>query len=182
MIKKIFICIVILIIVLIVTSVVLLSSVNKPKGNNEKVLKGKDNSSKKALIIYQPAITNITDEIANSLAKGLNDKGYEVIINYPGDHLTTDVSKYDLVIFGSPVYAGQPSTVETDYISKVKDFSSNKVVLFSTGGDASKDSELEIMEKSLNGVKVYKKIKFNVSNKEESKNKAYNFGKELTAE
>ena len=77
---------------------------------------------------------------------------------------------------------GKPSTVVTDYISKIKDFSSKRIVLFSTGSAASNKDELETMEKSLNGIKAYKKIKFISGSKKESENIAYNLGKELSKE
>lgn len=182
MVKKILIGVVILVVVAIISMVVVLGSVNKPKGSNEKVLKSKSTSQKKALIIYQPSVSDVTSVMANSIAKGLNDGGYEVTLNYPGENLSTDISKYSLVIFGSPTFAGKPLTIETDYMSKIKNFSSGKIVLFSTGADASKEDELQIMEKSLNGTKAYKKVKFNSGSKKESENKAYNLGKELSKE
>lgn len=182
MFKKILLGVVILIVVSIVAMVVIFGSLNKPKGNNERILKSNKTSVKKALIIYQPSATNVTSLMADSIAKGLNDGGYEVTLNNPGNDISTDISKYSLVIFGSPTFAGQPLSIETDYISKIKDFSSAKVVLFVTGADISKKDELNVMEKALNGTKSYKKVKFNSGTKEDSKNKAYNLGRELSKE
>lgn len=182
MFKKILICIVLLVVGSIIFMVGSISFVNKPKSSNEKVLRGKDKSSKKALIIFQPSLTNVTSIMANSIAKGLNDEGYEVTLNYPGKHLSTDVAQYSLVIFGSPTFGGKPLSIVTDYMSKVKDISSKKVILFSTGANASNKEELEVMEKSLKGIKAYKKIKFISGSKKESESKAYNLGKELSKE
>lgn len=182
MLKKILIGIVILLVVVMMTMVMILKSVNKPKTVKVKVMQGKGESPKKALIVFQPSITNITSAMANSIAKGLNEEGYEVTINCPGNNLSSDISKYSVVVFGSPVYVGSPLTIVTDYMAKIKDFSSKKIVLFSTGGDNSKNGELDIMEKSLNGAKPYKKVKFISSNKIDSENKAYNLGKELSKE
>jgi hypothetical protein len=55
-------------------------------------------------------------------------------------------------------------------------------VLFVTGAQISKKDELNVMEKSLDGAKAYKKVKFNAGSKEDSKNKAYDLGKELSKE
>lgn len=185
MVKKIlggFVVLLILIVVLIVTMVALIGSVNKPKAGKETILQSKNASYKSALIIYQPSMSDVTSLMANSIAKGLNDEGYQVTLNYPGKDLSLDISKYSLIIFGSPTYMGKPSTVVTDYISKIKDFSSKRIVLFSTGSAASNKDELETMEKSLNGIKAYKKIKFISGSKKESENIAYNLGKELSKE
>ena len=182
MFKKILLVVVISFVAAIAIMAVIFGSLNKPKGNNEKILKSNESSAKKALIIYQPSLTNVTSVIADSIAKGLNDGGCEVTLNNPGKDLSTDISKYSLVVFGSPTYAGQPLSIETEYISKIKDFSSAKVVLFVTGSDVSKKDELDVMEKSLNGVNAYKKVKFNAGSKNDSKNEAYELGKELSNE
>jgi len=178
--KKVLLVVVGVIAVTVVTGIVgvnLLSSANKPKGNKEEILKSSKQSAQKALIVYQPSISSIMSKIVHQIAKGLNDGGYEVTLNYPGDHLTTDVSKYSVVVFGAPVYGGGPAAVLTDYMSKVKDYSSSKVVLLSTGS-MDDDKELNQMEGFLNGAKANKKIKFKTKNKE-GENIAYNLGKEL---
>ncbi|NMM61836.1 flavodoxin [Clostridium sp. P21] len=182
MLKKILIGVVILAIVTVASMVLMVGYANKIKGSNEKILTSKNASPKKALIIFQPSLSDVTSLMANSIAKGLNDEGYEVTLNYPEKDLKYNISKYSIVIFGSPNYAGKPLTVVTDYMSKIKDLSSKKVIAFSTGADASKKDELEIMEKSLNGTKTYKKVKFLSSSKKESESKAYNLGKELSKE
>lgn len=185
MLKKILIGFAILFGLLILSVIILVASIghaNKPKASNEKVLKGKDGASKKALIIYQPAISATTSEIANAIAKGLNDGGYEVTLNYPSKNISSDISKYSIVVFGSPVYAGKPLSIVTDYMSGIKDFDSKKIVLFSTGADSSNKSELDEMEKALNGAKPYKKVKFKSGSKKESKDEAYTLGKDLSKE
>lgn len=182
MLKKVVIGIVILVVAAIVAIVVAMGLVNKQKVSNEKVLPSKNTSIKKALIIFQPSMSDVTSLMANSIAKGLNDGGYEVTLNYPGKGLSSDISQYSVVVFGSPVYAGKPLTIVTDYISRIKDFSDKRIVLFSTGADALNQGELETMEKSISGIKAYKKIKFISSSKEKSKNNAYNLGKELSKE
>lgn len=182
MLKKILIGILIIILIGILSMVVLMKAVNRQRASNEKLLQSKNTNPKKALIVFQPSLSNVTTVMANSIAKGLNDGGYEVTLNYPGSYLSTDVSKYSLVIFGSPVYVGKPLTIVTDFMSKIKSFSNTKVVVFSTGGTIKDKPELDIMEKSLNGISVYKKVKFNSSTKEASKNEAYDLGKELSKE
>lgn len=182
MIKKIFAGIGILILLLIVAMVItvaVISTRNKPRAKKEEIMKGKDGSSKKAMIVYQPGASNFTEKIAHKIAKGLNDNGYEVTIDYPGTDLGTDVDKYSVLVFGSPVYGGKPLSIVTDYMSKLKDLSSKKIVLYSTGAGKNMTTELDEMEKALQGTKPYKKIKFVTSTKKDDENKAYNLGKEF---
>lgn len=157
------------------------SSLSTQKGSKKEVISSSQQSPKKALIIYQPGITDISSRIAHQIARGLNNGGYEVTLNHPGDHLSADVSNYSLLIFGSPVYSGQPSKALTDYMSKIRVSSSSRIVLYSTGSFRFY-MELDAMEKSLNSMKAYKKIKFFTGAKSENDSIAYDLGKELSKE
>jgi flavodoxin len=132
----------------------------------------------KALIVYQPGITGFTHEMAHQIAAGLNDKGYEVMLNHPGRFLSSDVSQYSLVIFCSPVYSGQPSRALSDYMSTVKTSPSCRIVLISTGG-FKYYMELDAMERSLRGTKAYKKVKF-ITGDSGNDRSAYHLGLELS--
>lgn len=167
------------VVIAMVTMVISISSVNASKGNHEEILKSTETSPKKALVIYQPSLSSITGDVAHRIAAGLNDNGFEVTLNNPGDHLSSDLSGYDVVVFGSPVYAGKVSDALNRYMAKASGLSACKTVLFSTGSSAGKSPELDDMEKQLNGAAVFKTIKFGVQNKEQAKTDAYDFGAEL---
>lgn len=185
MIKKIVIIVIIALVVLSAISQIMrwwfTSYNNAHKGSKEEILSSSQNSLKKALIIYQPSITINSSRVAHQIAKGLNDGGYEVTLNYPGDHLSTDVSQYSVLVFGSAVYSGEPSKALANYMSKLKNLSSKRIVLYSTGS-LKFYMELDAMEKSLSGTKAYKKIKFFTSAKKENDTIAYDLGKELSKE
>jgi len=168
-----------LLLVFMVLLVGVVTTANKPKGDNEQVLSGKDGITKKAMIIYQPGFTKFTTRIARELAAGINAGGYGVTINHPGKHLSTDLSGYELVIFGSPTYAGQLTKALTNYLTQVcpqlvkATGESPRIVLFATGGLAQTE-EFERLDGMLAGLNVVKKVKF--SSKEQS---AYDLGLEL---
>ena len=117
--------------------------------------------------------------MAHQIAQGLCDGGYDVTMNYPGDKLTYKVSDYQIVVFGAATYAGKPSKALTDYLSDLKDLSSSKIVLYSTGSVPDDRTEFKIMDKALGGVKPYKIIKFDTNKKSANEKTAYDFGKEL---
>lgn len=110
---------------------------NSEKENKIEVLKPKTNVTdkyNKALIIYQPSrVTDVTKNMANEIAKGLNSDGYEVKLMYPGKKTSSDISQYKVVVFGSPIYIGQISSVTKDYIKRIKDFRGKKIGIFTTG-------------------------------------------------
>jgi hypothetical protein len=155
------------------------SCLNAQRGNRAEVLSSSQKSPPKALIIYQPGITDSSSRIARQIARGLNDGGYQVTLNYPGDHLSADVSQYALLVFGSPVYSGQPSKALTDYMSRLKTSSFCRIVLYSTGGFKFY-MELDAMEKSLNGITAIEKFKFITNENKENDTIAYNLGLELS--
>jgi flavorubredoxin len=156
------------------------SSNNSYKGEYTNVLKTTDTSTKKALVVYQPSRSKEFGEIANQLAKGLNESGYEVTISYPGKHLSSDVKDYSVVAFGSPIYMGQPSTALTNYMKEIKDLTNKKVITFSIGSMES-SPELEIYKKNINVGEIYKNVKFIAKDKSDEE-KAHKLGLDVGKE
>jgi len=152
---------------------------SKKYGDNGKILKSNNVNAKKALVVYQPSRGKLTSKIAEQIAKGMNEAGYEVTINYPGNHMDKNISKYSIVVFGSPVYMGQTSSVLADYMKSIKDLSKAKIFLFATGGQLS-NGELDKMEQQLGDKKATEKLGFKNGAKDESK--AYEIGKKIAGE
>ncbi|EKX79494.1 flavodoxin [Clostridium botulinum] len=121
---------------------------SKDYGENSKVLKSDKVSNKKALVVYQPSKSKLTEKIAKQIAQGIKDEDYEVTINYPGKHMIEDISQYSIIVFGSPVYVGETSSTLADYMKSIKDFSNKKILLFVTGAQL-ENNELDKMEKIL---------------------------------
>ncbi len=139
------------------------------------VLKG-EAGAQKALIVYQPSVTKATDEAAHSLARGLNDSGYEVTLNSPGDHLPADISGYSVIAFGFPVYGSTVPEALKAYIRRVGDFSGKRILVFSTAGFSNKPgAELDqIIE--LIGAQPYANAKWICSDKNKMLAEAYELG------
>lgn len=169
-----------IVLMLLVTGMV--SAANKPKGDKEEILPGKGEKPKKAIIIYQPALTKVTTRRAQELAAGLNAGGYEVTLNHPGQDLAADLSQYDLVLFGSPAYAGQLTKALTDYMAEACPAlakaagTTPRLVLFATGG-LDQTEEFDRLAGLLAGLNVVKKVKFTPKGPD-----AYALGLELAQE
>jgi menaquinone-dependent protoporphyrinogen IX oxidase len=150
------------------------SAGNVKHKSNEIILPGTD-SNRNALIIYQPGRSEFGTTIATNLAKGLNESGYEVTINYPGDFLSENLEEYEIVAFGTTVYNGEFSPVLGDYISAIKNIDNSKILIYSTGMMTDNTSELDELSKLLYRKADYME-KF-LSNQEESEVKrAYDLG------
>lgn len=152
---------------------------SKAYGDHKEILNSDTGSSKKALVVYQPSRGKVTTEIAEKIAKGINDSGYEVTVNYPGEHLPKDISQYSIVVFGSPVYVGETSSTLAEYMNSIKDLSKQKILLFVTGGQLS-NGEVDKLEEQLGNVKATEKIGF--KNGSSDDNAAYEAGKKIAAD
>lgn len=163
-------------IALIIVAILFFSSLTHSNNTERKytinVLKAKISDSPKALVVYQPSkMSSLTKDISYNIAKGLNNKGCQVTITYPGKKVSADISKYDIIVLGSPVYMGNTSSVLNDYIRRVGNFQDKKVVLFVTG--ANDDSvPLNSLDKPIHNTKFTKKLQF----KKGDETKAYNLG------
>lgn len=163
-----------LIIIGIITVLIITKNNDAYKGDFKKELKGDSASAPKALVIYQPSKNKTSGEVADKIAEGLNSEGYDVIITYPGKHIEEDVTAYDVISFGSPVYFGKPSAAVTKTIERLKGLPGKTILMYSVGG-SNEMPELDILKKALQGAEPRDTAKFVVSDTERN-NKAYELG------
>ncbi len=182
MFKKILLSIVSIIVIImacgIITMIVFKNGVDKSRPSNEIITKSENSNGKEALLIYQNCLSEFPQEIATSLATGLNKKGYTVTVNTAGTFLPTDVSKYDVVILGGAVMAGNVGMPLKEYAKSIENFGDAKIILYSTGSGLDNIVELNNIE-TLLGKKPIQKVKFLYSDKEGSKSKAVLLGEEF---
>jgi len=116
-----------------ITIGLLVLKVNKDRGNHLRKY-GENTQGKRALIVYQPSITQSTNKVVDSIANGLKNQGINVDINYAGSHIGKDLSHYDIVIYGSPSYAGSPLAIVNETIENVSMYAKDvKIHLFAVG-------------------------------------------------
>jgi Flavodoxin len=116
-----------------ITVGLLVLKVNKDRGNH--LQKYEENiHGKRALIVYQPSITALTNKVVDNIANGLKSQGINVDINYAGSHIGNDLSHYDIIIYGSPSYAGNPLSIVKETIENVSMYAEDvEIYLFAVG-------------------------------------------------
>ena len=119
----------------------MVTSINKEYKSNE-VIQGE--GEKKALIIYEPSRTNAGEDITQSIAKVLEEKGYTVTINYPSKDLDYNWEDYNVIALGSAVFMGQVSPVLKEYVEKQK-VENKHIFLYPMGADGKSTVEVEEM-------------------------------------
>lgn len=163
-----------LILLSIGTVVVLQNTLSYPHKSNQTILKqSKADFEKQALVIYQPSLSQTTKNVSMSIAQALNQQGYQVIINYPGDYLDIDLSKYNILVLGSPVYFGQTSSVLNKYFGEIKETKHTKILYFETGANSFSEKEKTAIQRISPEAKTIFIEKFiaNESNDEQFANK-----------
>lgn len=146
--------------------------------SNEVMMTSNKSENKKALLVYQPGRGDTSHEVAKSIAEGIKDSGYDVTMNYVGDYLPKSTEEYDLIVIGTTVYMGQVSKNVQEYVENIDNYGDGKLVIYSKGS-AEESPELEELEKSFNSKKPDKKFKINVSEGNDYKKEAYEFGVEI---
>lgn len=109
--------------------------------SDEVILKGGD---KQALIIYQPSKHDTAKNLSMALGEELQKQGYTVTINFPSEDLTYDIDDYDVIAYGSPVYASNVSPVLEDYITSLN-MKDKKVIVYAVGMLTDETVELDNM-------------------------------------
>jgi flavorubredoxin len=173
---RVLVVLVVLAVAMVVAFIVLSPVPNRHYPDRQEILKAKDGSGKKALVVYQPSLSKATEEVAHSLAQGLNDSGYEVTLNVPGEHLSADISPYAIVALGSPVYGGKIVPALAEYMQRITDYSQARVILFLTAGSSQSGSDVEEIKALLRGAEPYAIIKLQFMQKGKNKADAYQLG------
>jgi hypothetical protein len=91
-----------------------------------------DGATGKALVVYHPGLSDFTEKVVGSFADGLSQSGWRVDRTTASKEAPADVSPYDLVILGSPIYGGLSKPM-AGYIARVADFAGKPVVIILTG-------------------------------------------------
>jgi len=74
----------------------------------------------KSLIVYFSQ-GGTTTKVAESIADGLRREGYQVDLHSIKEKQQPDLSGYDLLGIGSPVYFYRPPFIVTDYLNSLPD-------------------------------------------------------------
>lgn len=102
---------------------------------------------KKAFVMYQPSSTDVMEEVVDNYINGLIDAGYTVDVTYPDLEKEYDLSQYDLVSYGSPVYGGEVLDIMKECVGKITSYNDEAEVFLFTVGIDDKESEINGFKK-----------------------------------
>lgn len=93
----------------------------------------------KALVVYNPALMGAPKAAASKIAADLQDKGYEVCLAGISSPAAKNVSGYDVIVVGGPVYGGVVSSSVQSYLKALAPPESAKIGAFASGNNVSEE-------------------------------------------
>lgn len=97
------------------------------------------------LVVYHPGGTDFHERATEAFAGALAERGYAVDLTTASSQAPATIDGYDLLVLGSPIYAGKPGRPLTAYVDRVGDFNGHPTVVVISGQGAT-DSAVEFME------------------------------------
>ena len=111
------------------------------------------NGSETALIIYHPGLSAFMKDMTYGFADGLVENGWKVEITTASSQAPKDLSEYSLLVLGSPVYAGAPTSTIKLHVERISDLQGIGTVLLvtSAGSDGGAEAALQQTVEEHNG-------------------------------
>ncbi len=150
-----------IILALIVVVGVVIWGVTYDNSLGSETLKPSGNITGKALIVYDPGWSGATKNVATKMGQELQSKGYEVTVVGVRSIAALNVTDYNLFIFGSPTYGGNPSGLVDSYIDNLNLTQNVTIGVFTLGSISTQDSNLvlqQLLQNKTGTVKISKKL------------------------
>ena len=106
------------------------------------------------LVVYHPGISDFQSKVTHAFANGLTSQGYRVEITTASGQAPTDLSKYRLLVLGSPTYAGNPAPPLSRYLSSLGDLKGKHTVVICTASGNSAVAKMKSAVEDSHGVVV----------------------------
>ena len=101
-----------------------------------KILSPAGTPAGKALVVYNPGVSGAAKNAAAAIAGDLQSKGYTVNLAGIKSAAAADISGYDVVIAGGPMYFGRVSNSVDSYLKALKPQKNVAVGVFGTTGSS----------------------------------------------
>lgn len=110
-------------------------------------VKNPDGETGTAFVVIRPGVCSFQDDVTGSFIKGLVKSDWRVESTSSHKNTPTNLSKYDMFMFGSPTYGSKPHQSLLDYLKRV-DLDGKPVILLVTAGGDGKEA-LDILKEAV---------------------------------
>lgn len=104
----------------------------------------------KALVVYDPGVSGTAKDAATKIANDLKTDGYEVVLAGVRSGAAANVSGYDIIVAGGPVYSGKVASSVYSYLEGLKAPDQARIGAFATGKYRSNDLPEKIFPGAVN--------------------------------
>lgn len=98
----------------------------------------------KALVVYNPGLSGGAKDMATKIGYGLQESGFDVVLAGVKSSTAANVSGYDIVVVGGPIYAGKPASTVQAYLNNLTPSADAIVGVFGYGDIEVDDSDAVI--------------------------------------
>ena len=133
MVKVAGIAIIVVIIAIMVFSTIVSTDVLSGFATGSEKLTPDGGATGKALVVYNPGLSGTAKDAATKIAGDLCSRGYEVELAGIKSEVAVDISGYDVVVAGGPIYGGKVSGSVLSYLKAMDPRANATVGAFATG-------------------------------------------------
>jgi flavodoxin len=112
---------------------VIIFDVNSNLAGGSETLSPAGNVTGQALVVYNPGIGGGARNVASTIANDLKAQGYSVVLAGVKSAAAADVSGYDVIVVGGPIYVGNASGSVKAYLQGLHPSANATVGVFGYG-------------------------------------------------
>jgi flavorubredoxin len=104
-------------------------------------------ATRKALVVYDPGLSGGAKDVATKIGYDLQSSGYEVVLAGVKSSAAANITGYNVIVVGGPIYAGKPASTVQSYLNSLNPPAQTKVGAFGYGSVKVNDSNpTEVMQ------------------------------------
>ena len=116
-----------------------------------------DGTTGNAFVVIRPGVGSTQDDVTDAMIEGLVKADWRVESTSTHEGTPTNVSGYDMFVFGTPTYGSQPHGTLKDYLKRVDLQGKPVVLLVTSGGDEGGNAASKVLREAVedaNGVVI----------------------------
>jgi flavodoxin len=102
-----------------------------------------------ALVLYDPGLSGATTRVAEKIAANLQAKGYTVTLAGIKSSAATNTESYSVIVAGSPIYAGGPTSSVKDFLGTLNPSSETSIGVFGSGQGSTTPDDVEMIQNAI---------------------------------
>ncbi|HSV50384.1 MAG TPA: flavodoxin domain-containing protein [Candidatus Acidoferrales bacterium] len=139
----------ILIIIIVAFGAVFFLDVVAYTATGSQTLTSQGTSVGAALVLYDPGLSGAASRVAEKIATDLQAKGYTATLAGIKSSAASNTAGYSVIVAGSPIYAGSPTSSVKDFLGSLNPSSGTKVGVFGSGQGATTPDDVAMIRNAV---------------------------------